>query len=202
MTELKISERDSGQRLNKFLMKYLNQAPSSFLYKMLRKKNIVLNGKRAKGDEILCTDDDIKLFLSDDTISKFRNCGHGGSNQTGRNADISPDTLHVLYRDADIMAVHKPAGILSQKSKEDDYSVNECIIDYCRKYGVLDDRALETFTPSVCNRLDRNTSGIILAGISLSGSQNLAQILRDRLADKYYYTVVAGELRELLHETA
>lgn len=222
MTELMISERDSGQRLNKFLMKYLDKAPSSFLYKMLRKKNIVLNGKRAKGDEILCADDNIKLFLSDETITKFRNCSWEGNNETeqrerkmmrGRkssqvsaqlkpNTDISPDRLQVLYRDADIMAVHKPVGVLSQKSKEDDYSVNECIIDYCRKYGVLDSRAMQTFTPSVCNRLDRNTSGIILAGISLRGSQSLSGILRDRLADKYYYTVVAGELRELLHETA
>lgn len=222
MTELKIFDRDSGQRLNKYLMKYLNTAPSSFVYKMLRKKNIVLNGKRAQGDEILCAGDVVKLFLSDETILKFRNFPLADEDRITRrehktmqeekqagkrsclntDAYISPDRLRVLYRDADIMAVHKPVGILSQKSREDDYSINECIVDYCREYGVLDNRVMETFTPSVCNRLDRNTSGIILAGISLRGSQRLAKILRDRLADKYYYTVVAGELHNVLHEMA
>lgn len=200
MTELKISDRDSGQRLNKFLMKYLNAAPSSFVYKMLRKKNIVLNEKRAKGDELLRDGDRVKLFLADETIKKFRNCPSAAEGSV--NKGISPDRLQVLYRDFDIMAVHKPAGILSQKSQREDYSINECIVDYCREYGVLDGKTAETFTPSVCNRLDRNTSGIILAGISLRGSQWLSEILRDRLADKYYYTVVAGELCDTLHETA
>ena len=72
MIELKVAKGDEGQRLNKYLMKYLNKAPSSFIYKMLRKKNIVLNGKKANGNEIISSEDSVKLFLSDETIASFR----------------------------------------------------------------------------------------------------------------------------------
>lgn len=206
MTEICVSDRDDGQRLNKYLMKYLNEAPASFVYKMLRKKNIVINGTRAKGDEILCSGDVITLYLSDETIAKFRR----GNITPNHLADVSSDTkngisannLMVLYQNEDIMAVHKPAGVLSQKAKADDYTINECIVDYCRAKGVLDAHAFETFTPSVCNRLDRNTSGILLAGISLHGSQYLTRILKARQADKYYYTIVRGELCDSLHVKA
>ena len=206
MTEIYISDRDGGQRLNKYLMKYLNEAPASFIYKMLRKKNIVVNGARAKGDEMLCAGDRITLYMSDETIAKFRQEHQVKTHLNGALSDtangISVDNLLVLYQDGDIMAVHKPAGVLSQKAKTDDYSINECIVDYCRTKGVLDAGALETFTPSVCNRLDRNTSGILLAGISLHGSQYLARILKARQADKYYYTIVSGELHDKMHVTA
>lgn len=206
MTEISISDRDGGQRLNKYLMKYLNEAPASFIYKMLRKKNIVVNGARAKGDELLCAGDKITLYMSDETIARFRQDSRSETHIYGALSDagngISADNLLVLYQDENIMAVHKPAGVLSQKAKADDYTINECIVDYCRMKGVPDAHMLETFTPSVCNRLDRNTSGILLAGISLHGSQYLARILKERQADKYYYTVVSGELRDKLHVTA
>ena len=71
MKELTIRKNEAGQRLDKFLAKYMNRAPKSFLYKMLRKKNITLNGKKAEGKEILCAGDTVKLFLSDDTIQNF-----------------------------------------------------------------------------------------------------------------------------------
>ena len=105
MVEVRIEKGDSGQRLNKFLMKYLKDAPSSFVYKMLRKKNIVLNDKKAKGDELLCVDDIVKLYLSDDTITKFR-----GTN----NVEVSKPKLGItiLYEDDDIIAVHKKLGSL------------------------------------------------------------------------------------------
>ncbi len=73
MKQLVMKDIDSGQRLDKFLGKYLKEAPKSFIYKMLRKKNIVLNGKKADGSEKLKVGDEIKLFLSEDTLKKF--CG-------------------------------------------------------------------------------------------------------------------------------
>ena len=71
MKEIKIQENEAGQRLDKFLKKYMKEAPVSFFYKMLRKKNIVLNGKKANGKEILQPQDTVKLFLAEDTIRKF-----------------------------------------------------------------------------------------------------------------------------------
>jgi 23S rRNA pseudouridine955/2504/2580 synthase len=194
MQELTITDLESGQRLNKYMMKYLNQAPSSFIYKMLRKKNITRNGKKASGDEILECGDVIKVFLADETIEKFRVVQ--ASKQT------SGITLQILYHDSDILAVHKPVGVLSQKAQKDDYSINEAIVDYCLSMRILTVKQLETFHPSISNRLDRNTSGIILAGISLKGSQTLAHILKGHTCEKYYYTIVAGEMKQCIHEKA
>ena len=194
MQELTITDLEAGQRLNKYMMKYLNQAPSSFIYKMLRKKNITRNGKKASGDEILECGDVIKVFLADETIEKFLVVQ--ASKQT------SGITLQILYQDPDILAVHKPVGVLSQKAQKDDYSINEAIVDYCLSMQILTEKQLETFHPSISNRLDRNTSGIILAGISLKGSQMLARILKGHTCEKYYYTIVAGEMKQCIHEKA
>lgn len=223
MQELTITDLESGQRLNKYMMKYLNQAPSSFIYKMLRKKNITRNGKKASGDEILECGDVIKVFLADETIEKFRVVHTGnphfdrGSKQHDivKSADSATSdgsaqtsrqkpgiTLQILYQDPDILAVHKPVGVLSQKAKKDDYSINEAIVDYCLSMRILSEKQLETFHPSISNRLDRNTSGIILAGISLKGSQMLARILKGHTCEKYYYTIVAGEMKQRIHEKA
>ncbi len=196
MRELQVSKKDAGQRLNKYMMKYLNQAPSSFIYKMLRKKNITRNGKKAAGDEILAEGDRICLFLSDETIEKFRS----DKMQVGQIQTANP--LQVLYEDEDILAVHKPAGMLSQKAEKQDYSINEQIVDYCLTNKKLTKEAFETFTPSICNRLDRNTSGIILAGITLQGSRMLSKALKDRSCDKYYFTIVKGVMKQPIHDIA
>lgn len=206
MREIIVSKMDAGQRLNKFIMRYLNQAPSSFVYKMLRKKNIVLNGAKAKGEELVCEGDSVKLFLSDETIERFQRDGNQNSDGmtdnkavTVRSLPNSSAILDVLYEDEDIIAVNKPSGMLSQKAKRDDVSINEWIVAYYNSKGI---EGAIAFKPSVCNRLDRNTSGIILAGMSLNGSRYLSKVLRDRTLDKYYYTVVAGDFKEALCETA
>ena len=114
----KIGPNEAGQRFDKYLCKYLNKASISFIYKMLRKKNIVLNGKKANGNEKLKIDDEIKFFLADETIEKFRDDNHLYKIHT----DI-PFT--VIYEDDNICIMNKPVGILSQKSKNDDVSISK-----------------------------------------------------------------------------
>lgn len=94
MRQLKIDTKDAGQRLDKFLAKYMALASKSFLYKMLRKKNIVLNGKRAEGGEKLCPGDEVKLFLSEETIENFR-----------KEANVLqvPIQFQVIYEDSNIL---------------------------------------------------------------------------------------------------
>lgn len=204
MQQIIISEDTSGQRLNKFLGKYLDDAPQSFLYKMLRKKNIKWNGQRANGNEILSVGDTITIYMTDQTIEKFRKDGkvpllEESVKQTVRDCDKEESTfgnplknVEILYEDADILILNKPAGVLSQKAQPEDYSLNEQIVDYYRqKY-----KGETLFIPSVCNRLDRNTSGIILAGMSLKGSRMLSKILKERTVGKYYLTIVCGKVRE------
>ena len=171
MKEIVINENEAGQRLDKFLGKLLKEAPASFYYKMLRKKNIVLNGKKATGNEKLTAGDSIKLFLSDETFEKF-----AGKRQTNDLAASVPNiALEIVYEDHDVLAINKPAGMLSQKAKKEDISANEYILQYLLESGTITRESLHTFKPSVCNRLDRNTSGILVAGKTLNGLQQMSK---------------------------
>ena len=185
-----IKENEAGQRFDKYLKKLLGNAPGSFIYKMLRKKNIVLNGKKATGNEKLTAGDSIKLFLSDETFEKF-----AGKRQTNDLAASVPNiALEIVYEDHDVLAINKPAGMLSQKAKKEDISANEYILQYLLESGTITRESLHTFKPSVCNRLDRNTSGILVAGKTLNGLQQMSKAFRERSMEKYYLAIVAGHI--------
>ena len=188
MKEIRIGENESGQRLDKFLLKYMNRAPKSFLYKMMRKKNITLNGKKAQGNEQLEKGDTVKLFLSDETIGKFTEqqdyAGNAGAE------------LDILYEDKHTIFINKPAGMLSQKAEQKDVSLVEHLIAYLLKTGQITTDGLAAFRPSVCNRLDRNTSGIVAAGKTLAALQELSGMFRERTLRKYYLCLVKGTVTE------
>ena len=122
MQTLMIKENEKGQRLDKLLAKYLNKAPKGFLYKMLRKKNITLNGRRAAGSEILTYGDEVQLFLSDETIEKFSK-----KEESFAGGFSKPD---IIYEDENVLFINKPAGILSQKAEAEDVSMVEIAIAY------------------------------------------------------------------------
>lgn len=195
MQEIKIESSSEGQRLNKFLGRYLDNAPQSFLYKMLRKKNIKYNNGKADGSEILKAGDRIQIYMSDETICNFRKDGMIPQMSTSCRKFEKSDPLKqipILYENEDVLILNKPSGILSQKAVASDYSLNEQIVEYYKWKG----GSLSLFTPSVCNRLDRNTSGIILAGMSLKGTQMLSRVLKARTIDKYYLTIVCGTVTQ------
>ncbi|MBE6013939.1 MAG: RluA family pseudouridine synthase [Lachnospiraceae bacterium] len=187
MIEIKINANEAGQRLDKMLFKYLKEAPKSFVYKMLRKKNITLNGKKSSGDEKLSEGDLVKLFLSDETIIKFR----GGDSKVLPEDIFVPD---IVYEDKNVLFINKPAGMLSQKASADDFSANEYLLKYCMDKGYYSDEDLRSFTPSVCNRLDRNTSGLLTFGKSLEGLQALSACFKDRSVGKFYQAIVKGRV--------
>lgn len=186
MREIIISANEAAQRMDKLLFKYLNEAPKSFVYKMLRKKNIVLNGKKADGSEKLCPGDSIRLYLAEETLEKFSKV---------RVQRVS-SKLNIIYEDNNIILINKPVGMLSQKAKPEDVSAVEHLISYLLEKGELTEETLRSFRPSVCNRLDRNTSGLLAAGKSLAGLQTLSELFRDRSLKKYYRCIVSGQVRE------
>ena len=190
MKEFQIRDNEAGQRFDKYLSKLLRNAPKSFFYKMLRKKNITLNGKKATGNEKLEAGDQVKSFLSDETFDKF-------SQQD--KAARAVTTLDVLYEDADVLLINKPAGMLSQPDDTKEPSMVEYVIGYLLEKGELTEEDLWTFRPSVCNRLDKNTSGIIAAGKSLVGLQELSELFHDRTVHKEYLCIVKGVLHEKKH---
>lgn len=198
MRKITVSKNEAGQRLTKLLAKYMNAAPQSFFYKMLRKKNITLNGKKAEGTEILMQDDEICLFLSDETIDNFTK----KQPVAEMKKEKAPEVLsliagsRILYEDENVLLINKPSGVLSQKAEADDISANEWVIAYLLKKGVLTKEELKSFRPGVCNRLDRNTSGILIAGKSLLGLQTMAELLKTRTLYKEYETIVCGTLKQ------
>ena len=187
MKEFIINENEAGQRFDKYLAKLLREAPKSFFYKMMRKKNITLNGKKATGNEKLFSGDHVKLFLSDETFEKF------SGNDSAPRVHYA---LDIIYEDENILLINKPAGMLSQPADDGIPSLVEYLTGYLLKNGSLTENDLRTFRPSVCNRLDRNTSGLIAAGKSLSGLQELSGMFKSRELHKYYLCLVEGVLKE------
>lgn len=200
MQSVTIKENQAGQRFDKFLNKFLKECTNSFICKMLRKKNITLNDKKAVGNEKLCVGDKISFFFSDDTYEKFTCLNNH------QNGEISKEILDyqeayetigelpIIYEDKHILIVNKPVGLLTQKAIASDFSLNEWLIGYLLRNKSIDAEELNTFKPSVCNRLDRNTSGMVLCGKSLYGSQTLSFILKERSLDKYYRCIVSGSI--------
>ena len=238
MREVIISEREEGQRLDRYLDKYMPDAPKSFFYKMMRKKNIVLNGKKVSGSERIQTGDQIKLFLADETIEGFRSgkkaqevdlgarqmpqakrptngARHlsqakrptNGAQQMPQakrmekgvrqgkielqqgHYDRNLPPLQIVYEDAQFLVVNKPVGVLSQKADRNDRSIVEQITDY-----LADNAADDTFRPGICNRLDRNTSGLIVAGKTVRALQDMNKRFKERTICKYYLCVVHGSV--------
>lgn len=196
MREIEIKPNDAGQRFDKYLKKLLCNASGSFIYKMLRKKNIVLNGKKADGSEKLKSGDFVKLFLSDETYLKFTVNSEVVQKEYEALRKLSVKDLQVVLEEDDILVINKPAGLLSQKANPNDISANEWILAYLIQTGKLSFEDFMTFRPSICNRLDRNTSGLLIAGKSLKGLQEMAKVLQERTVKKYYRCIVAGEWKE------
>lgn len=191
MKQFIVQHNEAGQRLDKLLFKILNKAPKSFVYKMLRKKNITLNGKKADGSERLTVSDEIVFYLSDDTFNSF----HKDESSTISSGEMN-FKLDIIYEDRHIIIVNKPAGVLSQKASRDDISMVEYIISYLLKSKQISKEQLASFKPAVCNRLDRNTSGLLIGGKSLAGLQEMARLLKSRALEKYYLCIVKGRISD------
>ena len=163
MIEIIVGKNESGQRLDRVLEKIFVNANTGFIFKMLRKKNITLNDKKADGKERLEPGASIKLWFSDESFEKL------SGKKAGKIKDLEEKPIadkksietfksYIVYEDENTVIINKPAGLLSQKSNENDISVNDLLLDYLE----FDSKELNTFKPSICNRLDRNTSGLMV----------------------------------------
>ena len=219
MKEIIVTKNESGYKLKKLCMNYLNAAPASFIHKMLRKKNIVLNDKKADGNEVLKAGDSVKFYMRDETIEGFQkgnlddilnysktnnsnigNTGKTDKSKADKNAgnkinksDLLNSKLDIVYEDEDFIFCNKPVNVLSQKAKADDVSINEMILKYLLDSGSVTEESLKVFRPSVCNRLDRNTSGIILAAKTPDGARYLSEQIKNRTVKKLYLAIVSGK---------
>lgn len=199
MREFIIGPNEAGQRLDKYLKKILPNASSGFLYKMLRKKNITCNKAKMTGREQVKKGDKIQVFFSEETLQKFMQDPEVLQAEYELLKGLPMKGIQVVYEDEDILLADKPYNMLSQKAKENDFSANEYLLGYLIRSGSLELEDFTSFRPSVCNRLDRNTTGLLLMGKSLKGSQMLSQALKERTIRKFYRALVIGEVKESAH---
>ncbi|PKM95892.1 MAG: RluA family pseudouridine synthase [Firmicutes bacterium HGW-Firmicutes-1] len=175
-----ISSIEENQRVDKYIMKVLGKASKSFIYKMFRKKNIKLNDKKIEGHEILMEGDEIKIFFSDDTFETFKK-------EEDRKVATSI-TFTILFEDENLLVCNKPVGLLSQPDGK-----GENLVDQIESYLNMKE---SSFKPGICNRLDRNTSGIIIAGKNIKALQLINGAIASRAVEKLYLTIVKGVITD------
>ncbi|MCR4908949.1 MAG: RluA family pseudouridine synthase [Lachnospiraceae bacterium] len=190
MREFKIGEAEEGQKLMNYTKRLLPGAPEPFLYQMFRKKYIELNGRKAAGKEILKTGDTVRYFFSGETWDKFSS---KGGKKAAPETKTDPALLRefkkrILFENDGVLILNKKAGWLSQSDGSPDISVNDLLLIYTEKL-----RANSTVKPSVSNRLDRNTSGIMLCGKTAAALKELSELMRSRSLKKFYDCIVVGE---------
>lgn len=191
MKEITVSKNEDGKKVFPFLSSHLPNAPGNILHKSVRNKNITVNGKKASENDRLSVGDKVEVFFSDETFEKFS--ANDEKERYVSSIEKISSTIDILYEDEDILVVNKAAGILSQKAKPDDVSINEMVIAYLLENDKISRDELKSFRPSIENRLDRNTSGAVLFGKSLKGMQYLAAGLKNRSIHKFYIAIVGGK---------
>ncbi len=190
MKEWTIYTEESQVRLDKYLRRLFPQAAGGFLYRMLRKKNITLNGKKATGSERLQEGDVVRAYFSDETFEKLAGIDHWKDEYKAlQNVSCS---LQVLFEDEDLLFCNKPAGWLSQKAYQEDISLNERLRAYLIQQEGYSLDQYRKYRPSVMNRLDRGTSGVVAAAKSLSGARKLAEWIKNHSLTKEYICLVRG----------
>ncbi len=188
MKEIKITVNEHNQRMDKFLKKFLPKASSGFIYKMLRKKRIKLNHSKANPNDIINEGDKVQFYISEDTLKKFQN---------EKTIDNIPVTFGIIYEDSNILLINKPKGLLSHSASfKDNDTVVKQLISYLYKKGEYIPSEEKTFIPSICNRLDRNTSGIIIGGKNHITLQVMNEIIKSNKIKKVYRCIVKGTLNK------
>ena len=181
MEELHFNADITGERIDKFLDGRIESLSRSYIQKLIKEKKILVNQLPVKANYKLTTGDTILLQIPDPEP-----------------LDIQPENipLDILYEDEQVMLINKPAGMLSQKAEKGDISMVEHLISHLLDTGEVTEEMLKTFRPSLCNRLDRNTSGIVAAGKTLQGLQMLSGLFKERTLHKYYLCIVKGVIKE------
>lgn len=188
MINLTITENQGNQRLDRFLKKYFDGAPLSRIYKMIR-KDIKINGKRGKEDTILLAGDRLTLYITE---------SEAASMQKPKKVIRVKRQFKIAYEDENIIVVEKPFGLLTHgdKTEKKNHLANQ-VIDYLVEKGEYQPRLEKTFSPAPANRLDRNTTGLVVFGKNAAALQELNRMIRQKDAvRKLYMTIVSGNLKE------
>nr|WP_316621771.1 RluA family pseudouridine synthase [uncultured Ruminococcus sp.] len=183
MREIRINKNDAGQRLDKYLSKRFKTMPKSLMYKYLRTKYIKLNGKKVQPDVFLNEGDVLTLYIRDEffDIKKDYDFLKAGKE------------LSIVYEDENIILIDKKVGVIChQDNRYDADALNLRVLRYLYEKHEYDPEADKSFTPALCNRIDRNTGGIVIAAKNAEALRVMNQKIRDNELQKYYLCIVKG----------
>ena len=186
MIKITITTNEADQRLDRFLKKYMKRASLSAIYKMIR-KDVKLNGKRAKEDTQLREGDELALYMTEEKLAEL-------TAPTKKKA--AKRQFKIAYEDENVLIVDKPKGLLTHGDAHEKKNtlVNQ-VCGYLQDKGEYDPSREKTFVPSPVNRIDRNTTGLVIFGKTAAALRLLTGLLRERdHVEKYYMTIVCGKL--------
>ena len=185
MKELVIKQNDAGQRLDRFVGKAVPLLPESLLQKYIRLKRIKVNGKGAKRDSRLVVGDTLQLYINDEFFERPR--------EENSYLKVSTPKLNIVYEDENILLADKKPGVLCHSAGKWDYNTLIANIQaYAYQKGEWRPREEASFSPALCNRIDRNTGGIVIAAKNAEALRILNDKIRDREIDKKYLCIVHG----------
>ena len=186
MKELKIGPNDAGQRLDRFLAKAVPLLPASLAQKYIRLKRIKRNHARAQRDDRLEAGDVLQLYINDEFFDT--------PSEENAYLTVSAPKLNIIYEDENILLVDKKPGVAVHPHDGAEYG--KTLIDHIQAYLYAKrewrPREENSFTPALCNRIDRNTGGIVIAAKTAEALRVLNQKIKDRELDKRYLAIVEG----------
>lgn len=194
MREIRITANDAGRRLDRFLRKYLREASLGEIYKFIR-KDVKVDGKRKNESYILNEGEILTLYLSDELLDKLVGSSYTPSGGAARNFDL-------VYEDDEMLIANKPYGLLTHGDAHEkkDHLANR-VKDYLIAIGAYNPREEKVFTPAPVNRLDRNTTGIVIFGKTSESMRELTRMIRDNEIRKFYLTIACGIIENELQLT-
>lgn len=186
MKEVHVNQNDANQRLDKFLTKTYPKLTRSMMYKAIRNKKIKVNRKRCTFDQKLVEGDTILLFLPPDVLEE----------KAIKKTYVCSD-LDIVYEDDNLLIVNKPYGLLSQSDQKE---MQDCLVNRVRGYLMkkkeYDPNTEHSFAPSLCHRLDRNTTGLVIAAKNANALRLVNEAIANREITKMYRAKVSGTFQQ------
>lgn len=186
MKEILISEKEEGQTVYKFVRKYLNEAPLSFIEKIFRKKDVKINGKRVSKQEIIHNGDNLQIYITNQMLEKF---------SKPKPVTEIKNKPNIIYEDDNILICNKPSGLLVHGDiKEKRITLSNMVLNYLYSKGEYDP-SNNGFIPGPAHRIDRNTSGLVIFGKNIKALQQLEDLFKEHdNIEKYYLALVNGKV--------
>lgn len=190
--KIEIGPNEAGQRLDKFLRKLLKDVPLSAIFKALRKKDIRVNGKKQNE----------KYFLQEGDVVEIKYIQSNKEDKKEKFIKVDPKRIKIAYEDENVVVIEKWPDVLvhSDSNNSEEPTLTDYVLSYLNDKGDYIPENEITFTPAACNRLDRNTSGMVMFGKTFEGLKAINEAIREDEIRKYYYALAKGKIRAGLYE--